>query len=55
MLHELVYGLLGLVFLAYLAEYLLSLKDDSREPPRLHSKVPLIGHLLGFHSSWLVI
>jgi hypothetical protein len=51
MIHELVYGFVGLVLLAYTAEYLLSLRDDPREPPRLQSKVPLIGHVLGLINS----
>lgn len=48
MIQELAYGLVGLVSLVYAAEYLFSLRDDPREPPRLQSKVPLIGHVLGF-------
>ena len=47
MLYELLYGLLGLVLLAYAAEFLLSLRDDAREPRRLRSKVPLVGHVIG--------
>ena len=51
MIHELVYGFVGLVLLAYAAEYLFSLRDDPQEPPRLQSKVPLIGHVLGLMKS----
>ncbi|KAF7589270.1 hypothetical protein BBP40_004528 [Aspergillus hancockii] len=51
MIHELVYGFVGLVLFAYAAEYLFSLRDDPREPPRLRSKVPLIGHALGLMKS----
>jgi hypothetical protein len=47
MFQELAYKLIGLVLLAYAAEYLFSLRDDPREPPRLRPKVPLIGHVLG--------
>jgi len=48
MLQELMCGFVGLACLAYIGEYLFSLGDDHREPPRLRSKVPLIGHVLGF-------
>lgn len=51
MIQELVYGFVGLVSFAYAAEYLFSLRDDPREPPRLQPKVPLIGHVLGFMKS----
>lgn len=47
MIHELGYCLLGLVLLAYAAEYLLGLTDDAQEPPRLRSDIPFIGHILG--------
>lgn len=47
MLREVAYSLLGLVVLAYGLEWALSLFDDPREPPRVHAKVPLIGHLIG--------
>ncbi|KAH6893370.1 cytochrome P450 [Thelonectria olida] len=47
MLRETAYGLLGIAVLAYALEWSLSLFDDPREPPRLPSKVPLVGHLLG--------
>jgi len=47
MIIELSYGFFGLVLLAYAVEYLFSFGDDPREPPRLRSKVPLIGHVLG--------
>jgi hypothetical protein len=47
MIYELGYGIVALVLLAYTAEFVLSLRDDSKEPPRLRSKVPLIGHVLG--------
>lgn len=47
MIHELGYYLLGLILLAYAAEYLLGLTDNAQEPPRLRSNIPLIGHVLG--------
>ncbi|KAH7123176.1 cytochrome P450 [Dactylonectria macrodidyma] len=47
MLREIAYALLGVVVLAYALEWSLSLFDDPREPPRIVSCVPLIGHLLG--------
>ncbi|KAF5022686.1 hypothetical protein F66182_5234 [Fusarium sp. NRRL 66182] len=53
MLREVLYSLAGLVLLAYGTEWVLSLLDDPREPKRLQSKIPLLGHLLGMivHSS----
>lgn len=51
MLQELIYVLVALALLAYAAEYAFSLEDDPREPPRLPSKVPLIGHVLGLVTS----
>lgn len=48
MFQELVCGVVGLALLAYVGEYLFSLGDDPKEPPRLRSRVPLIGHVLGF-------
>ncbi|PLB49117.1 cytochrome P450 [Aspergillus steynii IBT 23096] len=39
--------LVGVVLLAYVTEYLLSIRDDPREPIRLRPKVPVIGHILG--------
>ncbi|KAL9040691.1 MAG: hypothetical protein Q9214_004384 [Letrouitia sp. 1 TL-2023] len=47
MIRNLVYVVVGLVLLAYVVDFLFSLLDDPREPPRLRPKVPLIGHLLG--------
>ena len=47
MLSELTYTLVGLVMLVYALEYALGLRYDAREPPRLPSRIPLIGHLLG--------
>lgn len=47
MLYELAYTLIGLVGLAYVLDYALGLRYDAREPPRLPSRIPLIGHLLG--------
>ncbi|KAH8587472.1 cytochrome P450 [Bisporella sp. PMI_857] len=47
MLREIVYGFASVVLLAYAVEFLLSLRDDSKEPPRVRPRVPLIGHLLG--------
>ncbi|OAR00692.1 hypothetical protein LLEC1_07074, partial [Akanthomyces lecanii] len=47
----LAYGVAATVILAYLLEYLISSRDDAKEPPRLHAKIPLIGHLLGIITS----
>lgn len=47
MIRELAYGIAGLVLIAYALDFIFSLGDDPREPPRIRSKVPLIGHLLG--------
>ncbi|KAF4445606.1 hypothetical protein F53441_10670 [Fusarium austroafricanum] len=47
MLREALYSIAGFVLLAYGAEWILTLFDDPREPKRLHSKIPLFGHLLG--------
>jgi hypothetical protein len=45
------YATIGTILLAYAAEYLISLRDDSREPLRLHTKLPLVGHVVGFLKS----
>ncbi|KAI1866724.1 uncharacterized protein JN550_007577 [Neoarthrinium moseri] len=47
MIHEATYALAGLIFALYAVDFALSCLDDSREPPRLRPKIPLIGHLLG--------
>lgn len=47
MLYELTFSFLGLLGLAYALEFVLSLKDDSREPRRLSPRIPLIGHVYG--------
>ncbi|KAI5210029.1 hypothetical protein E4T39_00452 [Aureobasidium subglaciale] len=47
----LLYATVGIVLLAYAAEYLISSRDDPREPKRLRSKVPLVGHLIGIINS----
>lgn len=47
MLRELAYGVAALILLAYALDFLFSLGDDAREPPRILPKVPLIGHVLG--------
>ena len=46
MLHAFIYAAIGIGFLV-LVDYLFSLRDDPREPPRLRPKLPLIGHLIG--------
>ncbi len=51
MIRELAYGIAGLVLLAYTVDFLFSLGDDPREPPRIRPKVPLVGHLLGIMGS----
>lgn len=43
-----VYVLLGVVALAYAGDYAFSFFDDPSEPPRVHSRIPLVGHLIGF-------
>lgn len=47
MFYELAYCLIGLVGLAYAVEFALTLRDDVREPRRVASRVPLIGHVYG--------
>jgi hypothetical protein len=47
MLREAAYGVLALAGLIYSLDWLLSLLDDPKEPPRVNSKIPLIGHLIG--------
>ncbi len=44
---HLVYGVSAVVVLAYSFEYLISSRDEVREPPRPHARILLIGHLLG--------
>ena len=47
MIREILYGLLGLVFISYGAEWYFINKDDPREPPTVRSTIPFIGHLVG--------
>jgi hypothetical protein len=47
MIRELAYVILGLIVLAYGAEFVMSLTDDPREPPRVKTRIPLIGHIIG--------
>ncbi|KAM0810746.1 hypothetical protein AB5N19_11096 [Seiridium cardinale] len=47
MIKELAYALLGVVLVLYAVDFALSFKDDAREPQRLRSRTPLVGHLLG--------
>ncbi|KAM0325158.1 hypothetical protein ACHAQA_007697 [Verticillium albo-atrum] len=47
MLREIVYAVLGLAVLGCTLEWAIGAFDDPREPPRLQSRVPLIGHLIG--------
>lgn len=47
MITTILYALLAVVSLAYLADYLLAWNDDPKEPPRLRARIPLIGHLIG--------
>lgn len=47
MLRELLYGLVGVVLLAYTLELTSALFDDPREPPRVSSRIPVIGNVLG--------
>lgn len=48
MFQEIIYATVAFILVAYVADFLLSLGDDPREPPRLHSKFPLLGHAFGF-------
>ncbi|KAH7329711.1 cytochrome P450 [Stachybotrys elegans] len=47
MIRELVYGSVAVVLFAYAVEFGFSIGDDPREPPRVRSTIPLIGHVLG--------
>lgn len=47
MLREIAYGLLGLFSLLFTLDWASSLLDDPREPKRVQTKIPLIGHLIG--------
>lgn len=47
MLREIAYAVLGLAVLGFTSEWAIGAFDDPREPPRLQSRVPLIGHLIG--------
>lgn len=47
MLREIAYALLGVIVLAYGAEFVMALFDDPREPPRVKTRIPLIGHIIG--------
>ena len=47
MFYKIIYIFVGLILLAYVGEYVFAFRDDPREPTRLRSKVPLIGHVLG--------
>ncbi|KEY68210.1 hypothetical protein S7711_04747 [Stachybotrys chartarum IBT 7711] len=49
MLREIAYGLLGLALAAYSLEYVLAAGDDPREPARLRSGPPLVGHIIGIY------
>lgn len=48
MLNEAVLTLTVVTILAYCLELFSRARDDPREPPRLTSTVPIIGHGLGF-------
>lgn len=50
MLRELLYGISGLILLAYAADLYYNAGDDPKEPTRIRSRVPLIGHVLGLMS-----
>ena len=47
MLLEFVTGTLILIILTYIVELARGFGDDAREPKRLRSRIPLIGHVLG--------
>lgn len=40
-------GFASIVILGYSIDRIFSYLDDSREPRRIHPKVPVIGHFLG--------
>ncbi|KAI0124113.1 cytochrome P450 [Xylariales sp. AK1849] len=48
MLREMLLSLVGVIILAYSVELLFVFLDDPREPRRVSSTVPIIGHFLGF-------
>lgn len=47
MLYEICVGVIGMLALLYGVDFIIAHADDPREPPRLSSAVPLVGHLLG--------
>ena len=47
MWREILYLILSLVLFCFGLEYFYSFTDDPREPPRLRSKFPLLGHPIG--------
>lgn len=47
MILKLIYSVTGLVVLAYMVDFIFSVCDDPREPPRLRPKIPVIGHVIG--------
>ncbi|KAH8196665.1 hypothetical protein TruAng_009162 [Truncatella angustata] len=48
MLREVLFGAIGVIILVYSVEWLLGIFDDPREPRRISSTIPIIGHFLGF-------
>ncbi|KAH8882198.1 cytochrome P450 [Thozetella sp. PMI_491] len=47
MLREVIYGLAGLIGLVITVDFLFNFQDDPSEPPRVHPKIPVLGHFLG--------
>lgn len=47
MIPALLCAFIGLVLFLHVAERILSLWDDPREPPRVWSRVPFVGHAIG--------
>ena len=45
----LVYGVIAILAICYLSEWLLSLGDSPNEPPRANSRIPIIGHAIGMY------
>lgn len=45
------YSSISVISVAYLIDYIFNIRDDVREPSRLRSRIPLIGHLIGIISS----
>jgi hypothetical protein len=47
MILKLVISAAGLLVLGFIIDFIFSLGDDPREPPRLRPQIPVIGHVIG--------